>query len=737
MINKKKRLLTVFTIALGFILILSLSSYFNTEDSSPFVSNRSLLFSLIILILIFIALLISSVAFIRLYNSESKAEMLSSIKRQASEQISNKLKQVFTQAPVAICLLRGNKYVVEVVNKKMLEMWGISEDQVINTPLFNALPTVAGQGLEELLNGVYKTGIAFEAKEMHIAVVRNGVKETLYLNFVYEPFYNEESKIDGIMCVATDVTERVLSRNKIEESQKLYHNLIYSSPSAIGILEGEKLIITMANEAILKIWGKGKNVFGKPYFEILPELADQGYRKIFDQVYNTGEVFNAVETPVEIIQDGVKQLHYYNFILFPQRNVSNVVVGIGIIATEVTLQAESNKKIKESEESFRTLAQTLPQLIWVTDEKGNAEFASSRWEEYSGIEPKGENEWKQLVHPDDYDDISKAWIHSLETSNHYSFNVRLKNKAGAFRWHKVEAEPILNETGNVYKWIGAFSEIHEEKTFAEKLKKEVEKRTHELNIANKLLENNNDALAKMNKELQSFAYISSHDLQEPLRKIQTFVSRIMEKEFAKMSDNSKDDFTRMHLAAKRMQTLIDDLLAYSRTTTSQRKLEKKNLNLMVNEVKEDLKEEIKEANATIETTEMGELSIIPFQFRQLLHNLIGNSLKFAKENLPIVINISSEIAEGKFFHDDKLVVDKKYCHITFSDNGIGFDPRYNEKIFEVFQRLHGKAQYDGTGIGLSIVKKIVDNHEGVIYAKGELNKGATFNIFIPAFPGSN
>lgn len=119
-----------------------------------------------------------------------------------------------------------------------------------------------------------------------------------------------------------------------------------------------------------------------------------------------------------------------------------------------------------------------------------------------------------------------------------------------------------------------------------------------------------------------------------------------------------------------------------------------------------------------------------------LYNSGGNSLKFAKENLPIVIN-SSKIAEGKFFDDDKLVVDKKYCHITFSDNGIGFDPRYNEKIFEVFQRLHGKAQYDGTGIGLSIVKKIVDNHEGVIYAKRELNKGTTFNIFIPAFPGSN
>jgi PAS domain S-box-containing protein len=733
--KRNKNILVILTVALGFLSVLAVFAYFHTPEVRAFESEKHVILSPLFILLLNVGfLLIVSIVIIysRLIKSINISQTSSLVKQQASEETNKKLRQVFAQAPVAMCVLRGKEYIVEIANNRMLELWGITEEETINQPIFKALSVAAGQGFEELLNRVYETGTPFLAEEMHIILLRNNIKRDTYLNFVYEPSYNLEGVIDGVMCVATDVTEQVTSRKKIEENQKLYHNLVYSSPSAIGILEGERLIITMANEAIMQIWGKGKDVFGKSYFEMLPELAEQGYREVFNHVFKTGEVFNAVETPVEIVQDGIMQLRYYNFILFPQFNVSNAIVGIGIIATEVTSQAEINNKIKESEESFRTLAQTLPQLIWVTDENGKSQFASSRWEEYTGVVPAGEMEWREIVHPDDYDGITKVWTNSLSTATIYSFDVRLKSKLGEYRWHRVKGEPVRNKDGNVYKWIGAFTEVHEEKAFTEKLKNEVEIRTQELKIANQSLETYNTELAKMNKELQSFAYISSHDLQEPLRKIQTFVTRIMEKEYTNMSDAGKDYFNRMHIAAKRMQTLIDDLLAYSRTNTNERKFEKTNLNVIVNEIREDLQEEIKSMNATIETAKMCDLDIIPFQFRQLLHNLIGNSLKFSKKGVPTVINIASETNEGRMFKYDKLTANKKYCHITFTDNGIGFDSQYSEKIFEVFQRLHGKTAYDGTGIGLSIVKKIVDNHDGFIRAEGELNKGAAFHIYLPA-----
>ncbi len=268
---------------------------------------------------------------------------------------------------------------------------------------------------------------------------------------------------------------------------------------------------------------------------------------------------------------------------------------------------------------------------------------------------------------------------------------------------------------------------------------EKEKRAAELIIANKELAFQNEEKEKRaaelviaNKELLAFTYVSSHDLQEPLRKIQTFVTIILEKEEKNLSDNGKYNFQRMQLAAGRMQQLIDDLLAFSRINTTELKFEKTDLNIIIEEVKSELKDTILEKNATIEATEICPVNIVPFQFRQLMYNLISNALKFSDTSRPSHIIIKSRIVKGNIVSNEKLSPEKNYCHITVSDNGIGFEPHFNERIFGVFQKLHSKEVYDGTGIGLAIVKKIVENHNGIITATGALNKGATFDIYIPA-----
>ncbi len=247
----------------------------------------------------------------------------------------------------------------------------------------------------------------------------------------------------------------------------------------------------------------------------------------------------------------------------------------------------------------------------------------------------------------------------------------------------------------------------------------------------KSLEKKNLELIQSNADLASFAYIASHDLQEPLRKIQTFATRIMEKESENLSEMGRDHFGRMQHAAERMQALIEDLLMYSRTNTAERKFEDADLGLIVDEIKTELKEDLEEKHATIDATNMCHAYVIPFQFRQMLYNLISNSLKFSRADKAPYIKIRSEIVNGSKLKNDKLKADKKYCHISVADNGIGFEQTYSEKIFELFQRLHGKLAYVGTGIGLAIVKKIVDNHFGVITATSEVNQGATFDIYLP------
>ena len=268
---------------------------------------------------------------------------------------------------------------------------------------------------------------------------------------------------------------------------------------------------------------------------------------------------------------------------------------------------------------------------------------------------------------------------------------------------------------------------------------EKEKRAAELVIANKELAFQNEEkekraseLVNVNKELESFNYISSHDLQEPLRKIRTFASRLIADESQNLSYKGKDYVLRMEDAASRMQALIVDLLAYSRTTSTERKFETANLNTIMESVKKDFANTIAEKNAIIEVEEMCNVHIIPFQFRQLMDNIIGNALKFSKPDLPPHIIVKSRIIKGSEINNQKLLPEKEYCHITVTDNGIGFEPQYKDHIFELFKRLHDKEKIKGTGIGLTIVKKIVENHKGLITATSELNKGATFDIYIPA-----
>ncbi len=268
---------------------------------------------------------------------------------------------------------------------------------------------------------------------------------------------------------------------------------------------------------------------------------------------------------------------------------------------------------------------------------------------------------------------------------------------------------------------------------------EKEKRAAELLIANEELEFQNEEkekraqeLSVVNQDLISFTYVSSHDLQEPLRKIQNFVSRIIQEEEANLSANGKVYFQRINKIALRMQELIEDLLSYSRTKSTEHEFVDVDLTDLIKEVLNDFDEQIKDKEANIHISDLGNIKIIPFQIRQLFVNVIGNSFKFAKVEAPLEINIKGKFALGSELNLDKLSPDKKYLYIEISDNGIGFDPQYKERIFEVFQRLHSFEEYHGTGIGLAICKRIAENHHGFIAAEGQPDIGTRIDIYLLA-----
>lgn len=245
-------------------------------------------------------------------------------------------------------------------------------------------------------------------------------------------------------------------------------------------------------------------------------------------------------------------------------------------------------------------------------------------------------------------------------------------------------------------------------------------------INEKILEDKNRELQYNNRELQSFNYIASHDLQEPLRKIQLFTGRILETDEDNFSDLSVKYFITIRNAAGRMQNLIQALLTYSTSDAKGMEFKKTNLNSIVEDIKTDLEDKIQISNTTIISDDLPTLSVIPSQFHQLLQNLIANAIKYQNPGIDPVITITAEL-----FVENETDSHKMW-KICVSDNGIGFEKQYKDKIFELFQRLHGKNEYEGTGIGLAICKKIIQNHKGYIKVDSELGKGSNFCIFVPS-----
>jgi PAS domain S-box-containing protein len=337
----------------------------------------------------------------------------------------------------------------------------------------------------------------------------------------------------------------------------------------------------------------------------------------------------------------------------------------------------------------------------------------------SGVELNYET-YMNCIHPDDRDYVNGIVQHSFQHHEPFDVYHRIIRPDGVIRILHGQGESFADKKGVTVKMSGTGQDVTERKISEDVLRET----TDELKQKNKELE-------RSNSELTSFSYVASHDLQEPLRKIQTFSEKILSTEYEKLPDPVKDDLRRIVSAATRMRILISDLLSYSRITTLEAHFEDTDIDLLLQEVKNDFSDSIRQKNAVIDSSPLSRLKVIPFQFRQLLTNIISNSLKFSRPGIPPHIVIKTKLIKGGEINEPEADTNKTYYYISVADNGIGFEQDFRGKIFEIFQRLHGHHIYDGTGIGLAICKKIVENHNGFITADGHLNKGSTFHIYLP------
>ena len=643
----------------------------------------------------------------------------------------------FMNAPVIIGLLKGDDYNIEMANEGLLSVWGRTPE-VIGKPLLQAIPELEEQGFISLLENVRQTGVPYYAYEYPITLNRNGNEEVLYFDFVYKPFYENETgkKASGVISVGHDVTTQVLAKKKLEESESKYRSLFDSMDQGFCVIEmlfddqskpyDYRFVET--NPVFETLTGL-TNAIGKTARELLPDLESHWF-DIYGKVALTGKSIRFTEGS-EVMG------RWFDVNAFRLGNENSNKVAL--LFTNITDQKNSERQVRESEQRFRKLADESPMFVFMIDANPDApvEYWNKTWLQYTGQsmeEAKG-RAWDGILHPDDVPVVMSYYTPAFQNQTSYFIPaIRVKRFDGEFRWHAFKGNPRYLPNGDFNGYMGVGFDIHEQKLAEEGLKlseiqlqQKVAERTREL-------ERTVEELSRSNTNLQEFAYAASHDLKEPIRKIHFFGDRIRESMKERMTDVESKYFERMEAASVRMGSLIDDLLSYSQISIRPKTFEEVNMNQLIDLVLEDLDLEIEDKGAVINVEKLFTLQGHHRQLQQAFQNLISNALKYNQPGKSPVVNIHFDKVLGKqtalsLTADDQ---EKSFYLVHIKDNGIGFEQADAERIFNVFTRLHGLAEYRGTGIGLSIVRKVIENHHGYTWAESQPGQGSSFKVLLPA-----
>jgi PAS domain S-box-containing protein len=522
-------------------------------------------------------------------------------------------------------------------------------------------------------------------------------------------------------------------RKEAEYGRTVIHNFFHQAPAMLAILKGPKHIFEFVNPPFMELIG-GRNPVNLPAREAVPEAAEQGYFEILDNVYKTGNPFIGKEMPLMIEKGNGLVNIYISFICQSIKNASGEADGILVFCYDVTGQVLARKQLEEAENRSR-LAIEAARIGTFDWDLQNQQFTSSeRLVEIFGYRESEKVTHQDLInrfHPDDKPIRDEAVNNSFSLGS-LKYEVRIIWPDQSIHWINVYGKIFTDDARNILRMYGTVVDITPQKQFMQELERKVYERTHSLNHSNLALKQTVSELEQTNAELASFNYIASHDLQEPLRKIIAFSRRIGEVDQEVLSAASRDYFNRIINAASRMQNLIDAFLSYSQTSHLPAEFESTDFNQVIREVHMDFSETIGQKNISLTFSPLPVLMAIPLQVNQLFTNLIGNAIKYTRGGINPVIHVFAEEMSGRDLPFEDADPSTTYWKISVQDNGIGFDQVYEKQIFELFQRLHSRQDYAGTGIGLAICKKIMRNHKGFVAAEGLSGSGSTFSMFFPA-----
>ncbi|HEY1024013.1 MAG TPA: ATP-binding protein [Sphingobacteriaceae bacterium] len=594
--------------------------------------------------------------------------------------------QIIQSLPAPAAVLDGPELKLVSVNEAMLKLWG-KDRSVLGRPFTEALPEFEHQDLLQQLNDVFKTGRPYDAHEAPVFLNSSGGLQQQFLDYTYSPLKRESGEVYGVLIIANNVTERIVSRKLLLESEKNFRSLVLHAPVAMCILKEPDYVVEVANEKMFELWGKtAAQVMNKPIFEGVPEVRGQGFEDILSKVYTSGEHYRASEVPVKLLRNGEAATIYVDLVYEAFREADENITGIITVAIDVTSQVMARKKLEEAEERARLAFEASAIGTFDYHLTTNQYVTSPQTHHIFGFIPVSHNEYVERIHPDDKQTWKDAFDEALTTGK-LSYDVRIL-KGEKTSWIRVEGMVEFNEDEEPVRIVGTVTDITTEK----------------------------------NIQLQrdDFIGVASHELKTPITSLKASL-QLLSRVLTDLPPRASMLLEQSNQSLVKLSNLIEDLLNVSKLTQGQVNLNK--TRFKVADLVSECCNHVRIAGTheiVFEGDDQTEIYADYSKIDQVIVNLVNNAVKYAPQSKRI------KVRAEKF---------DKATRISVEDKGPGIPA---EKIAGLFQRYvqgtEGKnALSGGVGLGLHISAEIIKMHGGEIGVNSRSGKGSSFWFTIPDY----
>ncbi|MEH2109032.1 PAS domain S-box protein [Nostoc sp.] len=654
-----------------------------------------------------------------LRESEVRFGCLTESNEEALRQRETELRLITDTLPVLICFVDSEQR-YRFNNRAYQEWFGHPAAEIYGKHLWEVVGESAYQVVrpyvEQVLTGEQVT---FETQ---IPYKDGGIR---YINAIYVPQFNKQGIVDGYAALITDISKQQAALRDVCDELRLRNQ------AEAALRESEARFRQMADTAPVLIWMSGTdklcNYFNKPWLDFTGRTLEQEMGNGWAEGIHADDFQRCLDTYIYAFDARQKfTIEYrlrrndceHRWILdtgVPRFAPTGEFLGYIGSCVDIHDRNLAEEALRDSEERYRILTEVSPQAIWMGDHDGGITYCNQYWLDYTGLtmEQTAGYGWIYVIHPDDRDRVFKTSMEAVANATDYEVEIRFRRVSdGSYRWHIVRGLPFRDAAGQIIKWVGIASDIHDRKVAEaalQKLNEMLEQRIQERTVQ----------LEAANKELESFSYSVSHDLRAPLRHIAGFIELLQKRHSSTSLDQTSQRYLKIIAeTAKQAGILIDELLTFSRMGRTEMRYINLNMEELVQEVKRDLIAQTPGGTIHWHIESLPEVQGDPSMLRLVLRNLMGNAVKYTQTQNP------AEITVGSIDNENEVV-------FFVQDNGVGFNMQYVHKLFGVFQRLHSDPQFEGTGVGLANVQRIIHRHNGRVWAEAVVDSGATFYFSLP------